>query len=125
MEAKKREVKKGYSAQARHLKMSPSKVRPIADHVRRAPYADAMAKLDALPHKGARLLRKVIKSAASNALYENKQLDEEMLYVKELLINEGPRLKRMWPRGRGRADQLLKRTCHITVVVDEIQGVGE
>ena len=118
------EAKKGYSAQARHLRVSPSKVRPIADHVRRAPYSEAIAKLEALPHKGAKLLRKVIQSAASNALYENKRLDEEMLYIKELLVDEGPRLKRMWPRGRGRADQLLKRSCHITVVVDEIQGLG-
>ena len=39
-----------------------------------------------------------------------------MLYVKELLVNEGPRLKRMWPRGRGRADRLQKRMCHISVV---------
>ena len=72
--------------------------------------------------KGARLLTKTMKSAASNALDLNKKLDEDMLFVKEIRIDEGPRLKRLWPRGRGRADQLLKRMCHITVIVDEKAG---
>ena len=119
------DAKEGYTAHARYLRMAASKVRPVADHVRRVPYGEAMARLEALPHKGAKLLRKVIKSAASNALAQNKKLDEEMLYVKELYVNEGPVSKRMWPRGRGRADRLLKRTCHISVVMDEIQGTGE
>jgi large subunit ribosomal protein L22 len=43
-----------------------------------------------------------------------------MLYIKEVCIDEGPRMKRIWIRGRGRADMLLKRMCHITVVVDEL-----
>jgi len=45
-----------------------------------------------------------------------------MLFVKEIFIDEGPRLKRVWFRGRGRADMQLKRMCHITVVVDETVG---
>jgi large subunit ribosomal protein L22 len=72
-----------------------------------------------MPHRGARILRKTVKSAASNALNANKQLAEDMLYVREILIDEGPRMKRVWCRGRGRADMLLKRLCHITVVIDE------
>jgi large subunit ribosomal protein L22 len=52
----------------------------------------------------------------------NSKLDEDMLYVKEIRIDEGPRLKRLWCRARGRADQLLKRMCHITVIVDEKAG---
>jgi large subunit ribosomal protein L22 len=78
-----------------------------------------MSVLENIPHKGARLLRKTVKSAASNALNTNKQLDEDMLYIKEILVNEGPRMKRVWFRARGRADMLLKRMCHITVVIDE------
>jgi large subunit ribosomal protein L22 len=58
-------------------------------------------------------------SAASNALNLNKQLAEDMLYVKEVMIDEGPRMRRVWFRARGRADTLLKRMCHITVVIDE------
>jgi large subunit ribosomal protein L22 len=120
------EKKKGFRAHSRYLMASAFKVRRVADQVRRKPYGDAIALLEALPHKGARLLKKVIQSAAANALSNNKNLDEGMLYVKELQVNEGMRLKRVWPRARGRADRLQKRTCHISVVLDSIAlGRGE
>jgi len=114
------EIKKGYQAHARYLRVSPTKVRRVADIIRKKPYGEAVAILDSLPHKGARFLKKVIKSAAANALYNNKKLDEEMLYIKDLQVNGGPTMKRVWPRARGRADRLLKRSCHISVVLDEI-----
>jgi large subunit ribosomal protein L22 len=119
------EAKKGYSAHSRYLMGSAFKVRRVADQVRHKPYGDAIALLEALPHKGARLIRKVIQSAAANALTTNKNLDEGMLYVKDLQVNEGMRLKRVWPRARGRADRLQKRTCHISVVLDEIKQARE
>ena len=115
-----RKITTGYRANVPFQRVSATKVRRIADNVRRKPYVEAIALLDVLPHKGARLLRKLIQSAAANALAQNKNLDEQMLYVKELLIDVGPSMKRMWTRGRGRADRLLKRSCHISVVVDEI-----
>ncbi|HUX51409.1 MAG TPA: 50S ribosomal protein L22 [Spirochaetia bacterium] len=115
--------KSGYRAIAKYLLVSPTKVRRVADNVRNKPYSDAIAILESLPHKGAKLLRKAIQSAGANALVQNKNLDEDMLYVKELRVDEGPRLKRMWLRGRGRADMLQKRMSHITVVVDEIAKV--
>ena len=95
---------------------------PVADLVRRKPYVEAMSILENMPHKGAKLIGKTVKSAASNALDLNKKLDEGMIYIKELRIDEGPRMKRVWFRARGRADMLLKRMCHITVVVDEIKA---
>src|SRR5271169_3978411 len=110
----------GYRASVPFQRVSATKVRRIADNVRRKPYVEAMALLGVLPHKGARLLSKLIQSAAANALAKNKNLDEQMLYVKELLVDVGPSMKRMWARGRGRADRLIKRSCHISVVVDEI-----
>ena len=119
-----RKITTGYRASVPFQRLSATKIRRVADHVRRKPYVEAIALLDVLPHKGARLLRKLIQSAAANALAQNKNLDEQMLYVKELLIDVGPTMKRMWARGRGRADRLLKRSCHISVVVDEI-GAGE
>ncbi len=115
-----RKITTGYRANVPFQRVSAAKVRRIADKVRRKPYVEAIALLEILPHKGARLLRKLIQSAAANALAQNKNLDENMLYVKELLIDVGPTMKRMWARGRGRADRLLKRSCHISVVVDEI-----
>jgi len=113
------ENKSGYRAVSKYLLGSPFKVRPVADLVRRRSYPEAMSVLENIPHKGARLIRKTVKSAASNALQGNKQLDEDMLYVREIYIDEGPRLKRVWFRGRGRADMQLKRMCHITVVIAE------
>lgn len=112
----------GYIATSKFLIASPTKVRPVADVVKLKSYSDAMAILENMPQKGARLLTKTMKSAASNALNRNKKLDEDMLFVKEIRIDEGPRLKRLWCRGRGRADMLLKRMCHITVIVDEKAG---
>jgi len=118
------EKKPGYRAVSKYLMGSPFKVRPVADLVRRRSYPEAMSVLENIPHKGARLIRKTVKSAASNALAGNKQLDEDMLYVKEIYIDEGPRLKRVWFRGRGRADMQLKRMCHITVVIGETLMTG-
>jgi large subunit ribosomal protein L22 len=117
---KKERVKSGYKAISKFLIGSPYKIRPVADLIRRKPYPEAVSILENMPHKGAGLIGKTVKSAASNALFLNKSLEEDMLYVKEVLVDEGPRLKRVWFRARGRADMLLKRMCHITVVVDEI-----
>jgi large subunit ribosomal protein L22 len=111
--------KTGYRAVTKYLIASPFKIRPVAKLIRRKPYPEAVSLLENMPHRGARILRKTVKSAASNALNVNKQLDEDMLYIKEVLIDEGPRMKRVWCRGRGRADMLLKRLCHVTVVIDE------
>ena len=114
----------GYRAITKYLIGSPYKIRPVADLVRRLPYPEAVSVLENMPHKGARLIRKTVKSAASNALADNKKLDEDMLYVREIYIDEGPRLKRIWFRGRGRADMQVKRMCHITVVIDETSTAG-
>jgi len=111
-------TKSGYRAVARGLPMSAKKVRPVADHLRRIPVIDAVALLEHMPNKSARLLEKVIKSASANALYANKQLDESTLVISELMIDEGRQEYRIWPRARGRADRLIKRSCHISVTVD-------
>jgi len=120
-----KEKKTGYRAISKFLIGSPFKIRPVADLVRRRTYPDAISILENMPHKGAKLIRKTVKSAASNALSDNKKLDEDMLYVREIYIDEGPRLKRVWFRGRGRADMQVKRMCHITVVIDEAKGAAE
>ena len=119
------ETKSGYRAVSKFIIGSPYKIRPVADAVRRKLYPDAISLLENMPQKGARLISKTVKSAASNALAGNKKLDEDMLYVREIQVNEGPRLKRVWFRGRGRADTILKRMCHITVIVDETGESGK
>jgi len=112
------EAKKGFRAVAKNLPMSPTKIRPIADHVRRKSYVEAIAILESLPNKGARFLQKVIESAAANALYQDQNLDEESLYIAELLVDGGPSRKTIWPRSHGRADRQIKRSSHISVVLD-------
>ncbi len=118
------EGKKGYRAIAKNLPMSPTKIRPIANTIRRRPYPEAVTILENLPNKGARFLKKVIESAAANAMSQDNMLDEESLFVEELLVDAGPTQKRMWPRGKGRADRLLKRSSHISVVLGK-KGRGE
>ena len=111
--------KEGYRAKTRYLLVSPYKIRPVADLIRRKPYTEAVSLLENMPHKGARFIKKTVMSAASNALNRDKQLEEDMLFIKEIMVDDGPRMKRVWCRARGRADMLLKRMCHITVVVDQ------
>ena len=107
-----------YKAVAKYLPISPFKVRPIADLIRSVSYVEAEAVLGALPHKGAAFLLKVLRSAAANAMDLNSNIDLESLFIKELLVNEGTRHKRIWARGRGRADRQLKRYAHIVIVLD-------
>ena len=114
--------KRKYVATTKFLIASPTKVRPVANVIKRKTCSEALAILDVMPQKGAGLISGTLKSAVSNALYANKKLDEDMLYVKEIRIDEGPRLKRVWFRARGRADMLLRRMCHITVEVAEKAG---
>jgi large subunit ribosomal protein L22 len=112
--------KTGYKAVAKYLIASPSKVRPVADLVRKLPYVQALSILENMPNKGGDLIKRAVMSAAANAMSRNKKLAEDMLYVSELRIDEGPRMRRIWFRARGRADMQIKRMCHITAIVDEI-----
>ncbi len=111
--------KKGFRAIARNLPMSPTKIRPIADQVRRKHVVDAIAILESLPQKGAKFLVKVIESAMANAMYQDKNLDEETVYIKELLVDGGASRKTIWPRSHGRMDRQIKRSSHISVVIDQ------
>ena len=107
-----------YRAIVKYLPISPSKVRPVARLVRHKRYVDAEALLKTLPNKGAGFLLKALRSAAANAIHLNQNIDEEKLFVKDLLVGEGNRQKRIWARGRGRADRQLKRYAHIAVGLD-------
>lgn len=101
--------------------MSPVKVRRVANLVRGKSVDEAQRILAISPQRASGVLSKVIKSAAANA-ENNEQLDPESLYITEIQINAGSTWKRFQPRARGRADRILKRTSHITVVVDEKEG---
>ena len=86
--------------------------------IRSKNYVEAESLLKILPNKGAGFLLRAIRSAAANAIHLNQDIDEEKLFVKDLLVGEGNRQKRIWARGRGRADRQLKRYAHIAVSLD-------
>ncbi len=111
-------------ATAKYLRISPKKVRSVINAIRGEKIERALDILEFSPKKGAALVKKVLNSAVANAVH-NYELDVDKLIVKETYVNEGPRLKRVWPRGRGRADIQLKRMSHITVVVGDISKTVE
>jgi large subunit ribosomal protein L22 len=106
------------SATAKDTGVSVKKLLPILDLVRGKNVQDAMDTLEFLPSPAAALVARVVKSAASNAEEEIFARPADLTITK-IYANEGPRLKRFRARARGRATQIIKRSSHITVVVDE------
>ena len=104
-------------AHAKHIRISPSKVRLVADLVRGKSYNEAIAILDNTPNGSAIVISKAIKSAAANA-ENNQSLNRDDLFVAEIYSGPGPTLKRINIRARGRVDRIAKRTSHITVKLD-------
>ena len=105
-------------AVGKYLRVSPYKVRLIADMVRGKKVEEALTILKFLPKKSGRLINKTLRSAVANA--ENTQtIDVDTLVIKTILVDEGPKLKRWRPRAMGRATRILKRTSHITMVLAE------
>ena len=107
------------SAVMRHVRISPTKVRRLADLVRGKTIADGLESLRFLPHRGARLLEKVILSAKANAEDLGARSSEEFL-IGVASVDSGPTLKRMQPHARGMGFEIKKRSSHITVVVQGI-----
>jgi large subunit ribosomal protein L22 len=108
-------------AVAKYLRVSPRKARLVCDAVRGKDVREALAILQFLPQKSAGYVAKVVKSAAANA-ENNYDLDPDDLYVKRIFADDGPTMKRYRARARGRVNQILKRSCHITVIVEDREG---
>lgn len=106
-------------AVARYVRISPTKARMVTRTVSGKKANEALSILKFVPKKAARLVSKVIYSALANAV-QNPKIDVDTLYVKKIFVDDGPRLKRWRARAMGRANRILKRTSHITVVLDEI-----
>ena len=105
-------------AGARHIRISPQKVRLVLEMIKGKPVAEALAILRFLPNKATGPVAKAVKSASANA-ENNFSLDPDDLVVVRASADEGRTLKRYRPRARGRANQILKRSSHVTVVVSE------
>lgn len=105
-------------ATAKQIRVSPRKVRLIIEDIRGRRIDEAMARLKFMQSPHARTVAKVVKSAAANA-ENNFQMVPEDLRIVKAYADPGPMLKRFRPRSHGRVSPILKRTSHITVIVDE------
>jgi large subunit ribosomal protein L22 len=110
------ELDKETKAIARFVRMSPHKVRRVLDQIRGRSYKEALIILEFMPYKACDPIRKVLRSAAANAEH-NVGLERSSLVVSQAYADGGPSLKRFRPRAQGRAYQIRKPTCHITVAV--------
>ena len=105
---------------ARYIRIPSSKVKFVLDLIRGKLYEEAVVLLKNLNKSSSPVVLKVLNSAAANA-ENNLSMAKENLYVAECYATAAPTMKRMMPRARGRADRILKRSCHITVRLDEIK----
>jgi large subunit ribosomal protein L22 len=109
-------------ALTKYVRISPLKMRSIARQLRGQVVSSAIAVLEHMPHKGATIIKKTVMSASSNAVVMNPDINTDDLFIKELLIDQGPVLKRVKPRARGRADRVAKRTSHVKVVLTDVKS---
>ena len=110
---------KEITAKLNNYRASPRKTRIVADLIKGKKVKDAIVQLDFLTKKSANPIVKLLKSAISNARNDFKVADENSLMVKTITVNAGPVLKRSRPRSRGMANQILKRTSRITIILGE------
>ncbi len=105
-------------AVSKYIRISPQKARLVADLIRGKDVDEALSILKFTPKKAAKLIDKTLRSAIANA-EQTKIIDVDSLYVKRIYVDQGPTMKRWMAKAMGRASRILKRTSHITVVLDE------
>ncbi|MBI2984336.1 MAG: 50S ribosomal protein L22 [Candidatus Kerfeldbacteria bacterium] len=108
-------------SQLRYLRQSPRKVRLVIDLVRGLPVDQAIDQLSMMPKRAAQPVRKLIESAIANAVH-NYHLPRQSLFIKSIVANEGPTLKRYRPRAFGRAATVLKRLSHLSIILADRTG---
>lgn len=106
------------AAKLSRAQLSAQKARLVADQIRGRHVEEALDILAFSPKKGAKIIKKVLESAIANAEH-NEGADIDELRVSTIYVDEGVTLKRLMPRAKGRADRILKRSCHITVKVSD------
>jgi len=109
------------AARLKGARISAQKARLVADQVRGKPVGEALSLLEFSPKKAAHIVKKVLDSAIANA-ENNEGADVDELKVSGIYVDEGMSMKRLRPRAKGRADRILKRSCHITVKVADGEG---
>ena len=106
----------GVVARLRGARLSAQKARLVADQVRGKAVEEALELLTYSPKKGAVVIKKLLNSAIANAEH-NEGADVDELKISTICVDEGMTMKRIKPRAKGRADRILKRSCHITITV--------
>ena len=106
-------------AKLRYLRIAPRKVRLVADLIRGKTVEEAQTILNFAIRKPAWPILKLLKSAIASAK-NNFQLEESNLYISKITVDEGPKFKRFFPRARGQASEIQKKTSHVTIVLEEI-----
>jgi len=109
------------AARLKGARISAQKARLVADQVRGMPVEDALNLLEFSPKKAAHIVKKLLDSAIANA-ENNEGADVDELKVSSIFVDEGMTMKRLRPRAKGRADRILKRSCHITLKVADGEG---
>lgn len=122
--ARKENADKRPTAHARYVRISSSKVVIVLDLIRGKRVDEALSILKFTPKASSPVVIKLLNSAVANA-ENNLEMDRKELYVAETFANQGPTLKRVRPRSRGMANPVLKRTSHITVILDRIGSKEE
>lgn len=117
--ARKENADKRPRAVAKYIRISPYKVRIVLDTIRGKSYEEAVALLTYSKNGAAEAVLKVLNSAAANA-ENNLNMSKRDLFVAETYADQGPTLKRIQPRAQGRAFSILKRTSHITVILQDV-----
>jgi large subunit ribosomal protein L22 len=105
-------------ADLRYARVGTQKARLVADTIRGKGVNDAIRILAFMPKKTAVFMKKLVESAVANA-EQKKVIDIDNLYVKTVLVDEGPDMKRFRPRAQGRAFEVRKKTSHISLILDE------
>jgi len=105
-------------AKAMLMRIAPLKIRIVGDLIKKKNVNEALGILEFTPKKGAFILKKLLDSAIGNAR-QKKYVDVDTLFVKNVVVDEGPVMKRFLPRAMGRATPIRKRMSHVTLVLDE------
>ena len=114
---------KPVSATVKYVRVSPFKLRKVANEIRGKSAVHSLKVLKVMTQKSSDILYKLLKSAIANAV-ENNKLEENLLVIDKLIVNQGPVMKRIQPRARGRAFRIIKPTSHATITLISTQGAN-
>ena len=108
-----------YKVKVRHLRIGRRKVSRLLPFIKGEYVNHAIANLTAMPQMSSVVLRKAIKSGIANAIFQSRNINPDTLWVKTAYVDKAPTLKRIRAASRGSADPILKRNCHITIVLSD------